>query len=205
MLKIKNKTENIKEVTDFVKEPLSLEAKALVEEIRIIQKDVDHRKLIIRDGSNFTYNFSYYKASKELFRDLYYKKMTINDAEMKQHEFNWILDALNNYSPKAQKYIEAKNSLLNNVKNFYKRREKTIEGLKERIFPLKSDDEFEQRQTSKKPIKADANAFNEWINKKETSINRELFENYFHFKIPSELINIYTKQMIQKKIIRWWI
>ena len=203
MLKIKNKTENIKEVTDFVKEPLSLEAKALVEEIRIIQKDVDHRKLIIRGGNNFTYNLSYYKAFKELFRDLYYKKMTINDAEMKQNEFNSILDALNNYSPKAQKYIEAKNSLLNNAKNFYKRREKTIEGFKERIFPLKSGDEFEQRQTSKKPIKADANAFNEWINKKETSINRELFENYFHFKIPSELLNIYTKQMIQKKIIRW--
>ena len=203
MLKIKNKTENIKEVTDFVKEPLSLEAKALVEEIRIIQKDVDHRKLIIRGGNNFTYNFSYYKAFKELFRELYYKKMTINDAEMKQNEFNSILDALNNYSPKAQKYIEAKNSLLNNAKNFYKGREKTIEGFKERIFPLKSDDEFEQRQTSKKPIKADANAFNEWINKKETSINRELFENYFHFKIPSELLNIYTKQMIQKKIIRW--
>ena len=38
--KIKNKTE-IKEVTDFVKEPLSLEAKALIEEIRIIQKDVN--------------------------------------------------------------------------------------------------------------------------------------------------------------------
>ena len=203
MLKIKNKTENIKEVTDFVKEPLSLEAKALVEEIRIVQKDVDHRKLIIRGGNNFTYNFSYYKAFKELFRDLYYKKMTINDAEMKQNEFNSILDALNNYSPKAQKYIEAKNSLLNNAKNFYKGREKTIEGFKERIFPLKSDDEFEQRQTSKKRIKADANAFNEWINKKETSINRELFENYFHFKIPSELLNIYTKQMIQKKIIRW--
>ena len=40
LLKIKNKTE-IKEVTDFVKEPLSLEAKALIEEIRIIQKDVN--------------------------------------------------------------------------------------------------------------------------------------------------------------------
>ena len=106
MLKIKNKTENIKEVTDFVKEPLSLEAKALVEEIRIIQKDVDHRKLIIRGGNNFTYNFSYYKAFKELFRDLYYKKMTINDAEMKQNEFNSILDALNNYSPKAQNILK---------------------------------------------------------------------------------------------------
>ena len=41
LLKIKNKKENIKEATDFVKEPLSLEAKALIEEIRIIQKDVN--------------------------------------------------------------------------------------------------------------------------------------------------------------------
>ena len=31
LLKIKNKTENIKEVTDFVEEPLSLEAKVLIE------------------------------------------------------------------------------------------------------------------------------------------------------------------------------
>ena len=38
---VKNKTENIKEVTDFVKEPLGLEAKALIEEIKVIQKDVD--------------------------------------------------------------------------------------------------------------------------------------------------------------------
>ena len=40
-LKQKNKTENIKEVTDFVEESLSPEAKALIEEIRVIQKDED--------------------------------------------------------------------------------------------------------------------------------------------------------------------
>ena len=45
LLKIKNKTENIKDVTDFVKEPFSLEAKALIEQIRTIQKDVDYCKL----------------------------------------------------------------------------------------------------------------------------------------------------------------
>ena len=44
--------------------------------------------------------------------------MTIDNAEMKQDEFNSILDAINNYSPTAQKYIEAKNSLLNNAKYF---------------------------------------------------------------------------------------
>ena len=105
---------------------------------------------------------------------------------MKQNEFNSIVGNLNNYSPKAQKYIEAKNSLLNNVKNFYKRREKIIEDFKEGIFLLKSDDE--QQQTSKKPIKTDANAFNKLINKKETDINKELFKKRFNFQRPSSML-----------------
>ena len=31
------------------------------------------------------------------------------------------------------------------------------------------------------------NAINEWINKKETDINRELFEKHFKFQTPSVL------------------
>ena len=58
LLKIKNKTENIKEVTDFVEDPLSLKAKALIEEIKIIQKDVSYKKLNIKGGNNVTYDFS---------------------------------------------------------------------------------------------------------------------------------------------------
>ena len=110
LLKIKNRQENIKEVSDFVRDPLSLEAKALIEEIKIIQKDVDYRKIIIRGGNNVTYDFSDFKSFNELFRDLYYKKMAINDAEIRQNKFNLKVDALDNYSPKNKKYIEAKNS-----------------------------------------------------------------------------------------------
>ena len=67
-----NKTaENIREVTDFVNEPLSLEGKGLIEEIKAVQKDVDYRKLKIRGGNNVAYNFSEYKTFIELFRDLY--------------------------------------------------------------------------------------------------------------------------------------
>ena len=110
LLKIKNRQENIKEVSNFVRDPLSLEAKALIEEIKIIQKDVDYRKIIIRGGNNVTYDFSDFKSFNELFRDLYYKKMTINDAEIRQNKFNLKVDALDNYSPKNKKYIEAKNS-----------------------------------------------------------------------------------------------
>ena len=71
LLKIKNRQENIKEVSDFVRDPLSLEAKALIEEIKIIQNDLDYRNLIIRVGNNVTYDFSDFETFNELFRDLY--------------------------------------------------------------------------------------------------------------------------------------
>ena len=83
MKAINSKNENIKEVTDFVEEPLSLEAKALIEDIKIIQKDVDYRKLKIIGGNSHTYNFSDYKKFKELFRDIYYGTFKINRAEQK--------------------------------------------------------------------------------------------------------------------------
>ena len=69
--KVKNK--DIIEVTDFVDEPLSFEARELINEIKTIQKNVDYRKLKFRGGNNIDYDFSDYKTFKELFRDLYYR------------------------------------------------------------------------------------------------------------------------------------
>ena len=128
---IKNKnSENIKEVTDFVNQPLSLEAKGLIEEIKVIQKDVDYRKLKIRGSNNVDYNFSDYETFKELFKGLYYRKITIDEAEREQVEFNAIIGVLENYTPRSDKYIEAKNKLLNNVKKFTRREKKLLKGLK---------------------------------------------------------------------------
>ena len=70
----------------------------------------------------------------KLFRDLYQRKMTIDEAESKQEEFDEILNVLNNYSARDQKYIEAKNKLLYNVKNFYEVRKKIIKGFKDGTF-----------------------------------------------------------------------
>ena len=41
----KNKTKNIKEISDFIKEPISLEAMDLFEEIKTVQRKFDYRKL----------------------------------------------------------------------------------------------------------------------------------------------------------------
>ena len=70
--KAKNKVENKDkiEVTDFVDEALSSKAKELLKEIKIIQKNVNYRKLKIKGGNMKDYDFSDYKTFKELFRDL---------------------------------------------------------------------------------------------------------------------------------------
>ena len=78
--------------------------------------------------------------------------------------------------------LQRVNRLIDNAKNFYEGREKTIKGFKEKNFLIKCDDETEQQQTSKKPAKDDTIAFSEQIIKKETDINMESFKKYFNFQ-----------------------
>ena len=68
-----------------------------IKETKIIQKDVDYRKLKITGGNKITYDFSGCKTFKELFRDLYYRNMPIDEAERKQDEFDGVLVALSTY------------------------------------------------------------------------------------------------------------
>ena len=70
-----------------------------------MQKDIDSRKLKIRAGSNVDYDFSDYKTFKELFRDLYYRKLSIDEAERKQSEFDAIIAVLKKKIPKKPEYI----------------------------------------------------------------------------------------------------
>ena len=152
-LEVKSKAnENIKEVTDFVDQPLSFEAKELIKEISTIQKDVDYRKLKIRGANNVDYDFSDYRTFKELFRDLYHKKTTIDDVEGKQDEFSAVISVLEGYAPRDNEYVEAKNKLLNNAKKFYIGREKIIEGFKNKVFPLYYNEEYEYQMKAQREI-----------------------------------------------------
>ena len=45
-----------------------------------------------------------------------------------------MLGVLSNYAPKSQKYIEAKNKLLDNAKNFYQGEKKLLKALKMEYF-----------------------------------------------------------------------
>ena len=110
------------------------------------------------------------------------KKMTINDAEQTQDEFNSDLGVLSYYTPKAQKYIEAKNKLLDNAKNVYEGREKIIEGFKNGIFSLNHDNKFEEVARHEEEEKN--------INTKSEKL----------FDAPQKITESITEKKIRKKI-----
>ena len=103
-----SKNQNIKGVTDFVEEPLSLEGKSLIEEIKMIERYVDYRKLKITGRNGIPYIILVIIKNLELFRNIYYRTFKINKAERKEDEFNVVLNALSKYSPRDLKYIETK-------------------------------------------------------------------------------------------------
>ena len=56
------------------------------------------------------------------------------------------------YARRDNKYVEAKNKLLNDAKNFYEGREKTIEGFQNKVFPLYYNEANEYRMKAQKEI-----------------------------------------------------
>ena len=56
--------------------------------------------------------------------------MTIDEAELRQDEFNAVLGVLSIYTSRDQKYIEAKNKRLDNAKNLTSGEKKLLKALK---------------------------------------------------------------------------
>ena len=63
------------------------------------------------------------------------------------------MGALKRYAPRDDKYVEAKNKLLNIVKNFYKGREKIIKGFNNGVFPLYYDKQYEEQVRIEREVK----------------------------------------------------
>ena len=113
------------------------------------------------------------------------------------------MGALKAYAPRDNKYVEAKNKLVNNVKNFYKGREKIIERFKNGVFPVyygnrdrfsKDDDydedeqEKQEEQEEQKPIKYDYKTLIKQDYYEEEDINVEVFKKYFKAQMPSDML-----------------
>ena len=112
-----------------------------------------------------------------------------------------VMDAWKDYAPRDNKYVEAKIKLVNNVENFYKGREKIMEGFKNEVFPFYYDKQYEEqmkidseeeegkKKQDRKPF--DPDEVIEWmINKEEARINNEIFKKHFEVETPSVIYNV---------------
>ena len=63
-----------------------------------------------------------------------------------QGEFNVVLDALKNYSPKTPEYIRHEISLLDIAEIFYDGREMVINAFKDKIFPCYKKKPFQRHR-----------------------------------------------------------
>ena len=128
-----------------------------------------------------------------MFRDIYYRNMSIDQEERRQNGFDGVLGVLSTYSAKKKESIEAKNRVLNNANKFYKGREKIVEGFKNGIFPLNHDQEEEQTRYEEEKIRnengvTDYKRPKRLIDLKNRNINDELVRKYFQVQDLGELV-----------------
>ena len=95
------------------------------------------------------------------------------------------MGALKGYAPRDNKYVEAKNKLVNNVENFYKGKEKINEGFKNGVFPVYYNERHEHQMKVQREIEEEE--FFKYIENKSKGITYFLFKYYFSFMHPSEL------------------
>ena len=111
------------------------------------------------------------------------------------------MGTLKAYAPRDNRFVEAKNKLVNNVEKFYKGREKIIEGFKNGVFPVyygnREDEEDEEdkqeEQEEKQEEESEESKFLKYIENKSEGIINIFFNYYFNFNQPSDLAKNYLK------------
>ena len=103
------------------------------------------------------------------------------------------------YARRDNKYVEAKNKLLNDTKNFYEGREKTIEGFQNKVFPLYYNEANEYRMKAQKEIEEEEREKKWRFTDEEKNITEELFKKYFNFQSPSDMLMFLNKTNDKEK------
>ena len=108
------------------------------------EKLLNYKKIDSKRDVNLGFYFSDYRSLKEPFKVIYYRNLSIDEAERLQDEFDSVLSALKEYNPRKPEYKTAKNNLEINAKNVYDGKEMIINAFKDKILPLDSFKDFDE-------------------------------------------------------------
>ena len=65
------------------------------------EKIINYKKLSFKRDKNLKFDFSDYKSLKELFKEIYYRKIPIDRSDDIQKEYSNLLDALEKKTKKC--------------------------------------------------------------------------------------------------------
>ena len=130
---IRDKTD-IRSYINFLDKYLTLEAVAVILEIKSLEDKNDDDKLSFIGGNKKLYDFKNFKISEKLIKDLYNRDLTIAEAETKQNEFAVNLDKLRAYRARGSKYIDLKGRVFKNAKKIVTDGPKLFMGLKTEYY-----------------------------------------------------------------------
>ena len=89
----------IKSVTYILDEELSQEAKNMITNLSIQEKIIDYTNLRFKRNKSLEFDFREYRSLKNMFKEIYYRKISIDKAEDTQRESKNLYDALEKYRP----------------------------------------------------------------------------------------------------------
>ena len=98
---------SIESANDIVDEQLSLEAKKCLLNVVIKTSLLNTNGLVLKAVVK-KIDFRHYDSLKELFKLLYYKKLSIEDAEMDRGTIMFEINRLDKYKPNKTEYVTAR-------------------------------------------------------------------------------------------------
>ena len=83
----------------------------MIKEIENIEENVDHDKISFIGSNEKVYILDSFKTFEKLIKDIPYKNMTIDKAELKQNKIAEKIDDLRAYPARGSKCIDLKGSI----------------------------------------------------------------------------------------------
>ena len=83
----------------------------MIKEIENIEENVDHDKISFIGSNEKVYILDSFKTFERLIKDIPYKNMTIDKAELKQNKIAEKIDDLRAYPTRGSKCIDLKGSI----------------------------------------------------------------------------------------------
>ena len=114
------------------------EVKKGLDKIKEIEKNVDREKLIY-ETNEYTYSFKNFQTIKTFGRGIYEGKITFEKAN--EYQTDLLAEIINfkkHMKPRSQEKKQEKETFLQNLSNFFERREKILDAFESKIFLTKS-------------------------------------------------------------------